>query len=575
MRILCLLSAVLLFTDRPIPINGQFPAVCNTPENLNSKRCCPNNCNATSGKGNCIDITNVKNTQWLNSDSSVVDKIENIIPSMVGNKVDSRLRWPTAVFTHVCKCIDPYAGPDCNECIFGRKGDACNKNSNLVRKSIVSMTEEQIGTLSEQIYNAKNSNRKEWAIIVEEPEKGSSGTVVMENVNAYHLFVYLHFMATRDNDGSCKDIGNKNVTVDFAHEGPTFATWHRYYLLLFEREMRKEEDNADFVLPYWDWERDRGLRILKDRYFGSFDSDNTQPNDECLNPKINGSDWITVCDHPFQIQHRNKKTDTVTVCDDIRRLCSVTADLTKDDYKTLCRYGNKKEDNKKEGRLLPFPYELEEALKDQRYEEGTGPWNGNSGAFRNKLEGFVGMNCIESGSGIVTSSAEMGSTEDEPQRALHNQVHLFFSGHLGNVPSASNDPIFFLHHANIDRMFEMWLKKYNADVSAYIAESGGHPGHNLDDWLVPLFPLMTNADMFKRSTNLGYEYESLEVVQAKDCGQLSGDSPTDSPPTTRSSGSGGGSGGGSSGQGDHSSVVHVSAWLIVLTLPLVMLWNAY
>ena len=71
----------------------------------------------------------------------------------------------------------------------------------------------------------------------------------MENVNAYHLFVYLHFMATRDNDGSCKDIGK--VIVDVSHEGPTFATWYRYYLLLFEREMRKEQGNEDFVLPYW------------------------------------------------------------------------------------------------------------------------------------------------------------------------------------------------------------------------------------------------------------------------------------------------------------------------------------
>ena len=71
----------------------------------------------------------------------------------------------------------------------------------------------------------------------------------MENVNAYRLFVYLHFMATRDNDGSCKDIGK--VIVDVSHEGPTFATCYRYYLLLFEREMCKEQGNEDFVLPYW------------------------------------------------------------------------------------------------------------------------------------------------------------------------------------------------------------------------------------------------------------------------------------------------------------------------------------
>ena len=30
------------------------------------------------------------------------------------------------------------------------------------------------------------------------------------------------------------------------------------------------------------------------------------------------------------------------------------------------------------------------------------------------------------------------------------------------APSA-NDPVFFLHHGNVDRIFERWLQKYNRD----------------------------------------------------------------------------------------------------------------
>src|SRR5690242_10333918 len=32
------------------------------------------------------------------------------------------------------------------------------------------------------------------------------------------------------------------------------------------------------------------------------------------------------------------------------------------------------------------------------------------------------------------------------------------SGYMGYVPSAGNDPIFYSHHANIDRLYECWLK---------------------------------------------------------------------------------------------------------------------
>ena len=95
---------------------------------------------------------------------------------------------------------------------------------------------------------------------------------------------------------------------------------------------------------------------------------------------------------------------------------------------------------------------------------------------------------------------------------LHNAVHIFIGGHMRIVPSASNDPIFFLHHANVDRLFESWIRKAGGNPpSGYsMTETGGHPGHNLNDYLVPFFPLKTNADMYKRSSELGFRYDMLQ-----------------------------------------------------------------
>ena len=88
------------------------------------------------------------------------------------------------------------------------------------------------------LHSAKVTDHKPWAVIVDEPESGSNGTVKLQNVTTYHLLVNLHFISARNGDSNCQTkFNNKflNMTgkrdlqcyVDFAHEGPNFATWHR------------------------------------------------------------------------------------------------------------------------------------------------------------------------------------------------------------------------------------------------------------------------------------------------------------------------------------------------------------
>ena len=42
-------------------------------------------------------------------------------------------------------------------------------------------------------------------------------------------------------------------TDDYAHQGTGFPTWHRLYLLWFEREIQIETGDPMFTLHYWDW----------------------------------------------------------------------------------------------------------------------------------------------------------------------------------------------------------------------------------------------------------------------------------------------------------------------------------
>jgi tyrosinase len=49
---------------------------------------------------------------------------------------------------------------------------------------------------------------------------------------------------------------------------------------------------------------------------------------------------------------------------------------------------------------------------------------------------------------------------------VHNAVHVWVGGSMGSIPTAPADPIFWMHHANCDRLWSLWQK--------------AHPGINPD-----------------------------------------------------------------------------------------------
>ncbi|MDB5693685.1 MAG: tyrosinase family protein [Alphaproteobacteria bacterium] len=70
---------------------------------------------------------------------------------------------------------------------------------------------------------------------------------------------------------------------------------------------------------------------------------------------------------------------------------------------------------------------------------------------------------------VVSTAGAMPATSYSPfnsaiEQTPHGSVHCATgvggcpTGYMGAVPAAGNDPIFYSHHANIDRLYECWLK---------------------------------------------------------------------------------------------------------------------
>jgi tyrosinase len=62
--------------------------------------------------------------------------------------------------------------------------------------------------------------------------------------------------------------------------------------------------------------------------------------------------------------------------------------------------------------------------------------------------------------------------------AVHNTVHNLIGGDM-SAGTSPNDPLFWLHHANVDRLWSVWQARWGYNV--YQPVSGGPPGHNLKD----------------------------------------------------------------------------------------------
>ncbi len=63
--------------------------------------------------------------------------------------------------------------------------------------------------------------------------------------------------------------------------------------------------------------------------------------------------------------------------------------------------------------------------------------------------------------GPITGFSHGGRTHGVLEYKPHDLIHVDIGGAMGSPPTAALDPIFWLHHANIDRLWQVWLNLGN------------------------------------------------------------------------------------------------------------------
>jgi tyrosinase len=221
--------------------------------------------------------------------------------------------------------------------------------------------------------------------------------------NKYDEFVLWHAKTMATPAGTDAFDTMRNL----AHAGPIFLPWHREFLWRFEQALRQEV--PDVFIPYWNWEEE--AEMIKLKFNGQVSQDYlTKSNlwkEDFMGGDGDHDDNDFVKTGPFK--------NWITV-----EVDQHTADPKGNSFlrRTLGR----------DVAALPDQTDVYNAFKYDFYD--TPYWDINSRGFRNALEGWIAPN-------------------------LHNRVHVWVGGSM-ELNTSPNDPVFFLNHCNVDRLWAIW-----------------------------------------------------------------------------------------------------------------------
>ncbi|MGB8132295.1 MAG: tyrosinase family protein [Candidatus Angelobacter sp.] len=96
----------------------------------------------------------------------------------------------------------------------------------------------------------------------------------------------------------------------------------------------------------------------------------------------------------------------------------------------------------------------------------------------------------------------------------HDNVHIYMSGDMGDPSTAAVDPIFYVHHSNIDRLWNLWLAQGGGRHNPLSTSSWRNKSYTFfDENGNPV--VMKTCDILRCAEQLNYTYES-EPTQVKE-----------------------------------------------------------
>jgi tyrosinase len=243
----------------------------------------------------------------------------------------------------------------------------------------------------------------------------------------------------------------------YSHGTPAFLPWHRVFLHLFEKDLQEVSGDSDLAIPYWDISAcDAHSSIWTEDFLGGSGNPNNEYIVETGAFAYNTGNW------PLRVRNLMVEKD-----DKLRRALGVGIKGSFPSVQLVHKI------------LNLTPYDI------APYEE-TNPSNQNM--LRRQMEGGVihgiGHNWVGGAREVNGSPEAIGS--------------------MANVRTSPNDPVFFLHHCNIDRLWDKWQRLHGLGYEPQ-SPVDGLPSGSFNE-------AMSFGDRIRDALDVntfGYEYDGL------------------------------------------------------------------
>lgn len=251
-------------------------------------------------------------------------------------------------------------------------------------------------------------------------------------------------------------LGNFQLTgMTIAHVNSMFLPWHRVFLRLFELDLQHADrqlgNDGKIALPFWDWVKDgSSSSFIWDKKMMGANSGVADANSDHFSQ---GNGWPVFPPAAGRSLVRDYDTSDAAI---------------------------------------PTKADVDHALSLDSYDGDDFSRSTTVDSFRNYLEGWV----------------------SGPK--LHNAMHVLVGGtnstgtpigDMAEVPIAPNDPIFFLHHCNVDRIWATWQKKHRKKKQ--YPDFGPLPGRRKDDPIKPWGGITINGKTLNIKTNEVLYWQNL------------------------------------------------------------------
>lgn len=254
--------------------------------------------------------------------------------------------------------------------------------------------------------------------------------------------------------------------IDCPHGNWWFTSWHRGYLGFFEEQIREMSGNPDFMLPYWDWTANP---YVPQSMFGA-----SNPLDPVNYVPDSGKGYIETRD-AFDAQVKEPMRDywnrfsAAQQAEQVKRMTPTFNDMWYDPENGAAFAFQEKQHARSATAGMPNldvnaapSVAMDSLLDDLAPTVFAG-------------DGVVFENPVSKTHQVVKGFSSLSRT--------HNIVHMSTGGTLNKDKSYDQpygimsqnlsplDPLFFLHHGNIDRLWDVWTRKQKM-IGAPIAPEG-------------------------------------------------------------------------------------------------------